>query len=191
MMSHKPLNSDALDALFRPARSHNYWLDKPVMDEQLHKLYELMKWSPTSGNCTPARRVFVRSQAGQRTPQASLDTGNVNKFMTAPVVAIMGIDMEFYEKLPRLCPHNPAARTWFEGKPEKIRITALRNSSLRGSVSGFDSEKLGAEFFPDGKVKSNFICAAGYGDASRLHPRGPRFEFNEEVQIIQPRRKSF
>ncbi len=198
-MSNKPLDSDALDTLFRSARSHNYWLDKPVTDEKLHKLYELMKWGPTSGNCTPARLVFVRSQQAKERLKPSLDAGNVNKSMTAPVVAIIGMDMEFYEKLPRLFPHNPAARTWFEGKPEKIRITALRNSSLQGAyfilaarslgldcgpMSGFDNEKLDAEFFPDGKVKSNFICAIGYGDASRIHPRGPRLEFNEVVQIV-------
>ena len=198
-MSNKPLDSDALDTLFRSARSHNYWLDKQVTDEQLHKLYELMKWGPTSGNCTPARMVFVRSQQAKERLKPSLDAGNVNKSMTAPVVAIIGMDMEFYEKLPRLFPHNPAARTWFEGKPEKIRITALRNSSLQGAyfilaarslgldcgpMSGFDNEKLDAEFFPDGKVKSNFICAVGYGDVSRLHPRGPRLEFNEVIQIV-------
>jgi len=198
-MSNKPLDSDALDTLFRSARSHNYWLDKQVTDEQLHKLYELMKWGPTSGNCTPARMVFVRSQQAKERLKPSLDAGNVNKSMTAPVVAIIGMDMEFYEKLPRLFPHNPAARTWFEGKPEKIRITALRNSSLQGAyfilaarslgldcgpMSGFDNEKLDTEFFPDGKVKSNFICAVGYGDTSRLHPRGPRLEFNEVVQIV-------
>lgn len=198
-MSNKPLDSAALDTLFRSARSHNYWLDKPVTDEQLHKLYELMKWGPTSGNCTPARLVFVRSQQAKERLKPSLDAGNVNKSMTAPVVAIIGMDMEFYEKLPRLFPHNPAARTWFEGKPEKIRITALRNSSLQGAyfilaarslgldcgpMSGFDNEKLDAEFFPDGKVKSNFICAIGYGDTSRLHARGPRLEFNEVVQIV-------
>jgi 3-hydroxypropanoate dehydrogenase len=199
MMSNKPLDSDALDTLFRSARSHNYWLDKPVADEQLHKLYELMKWGPTSGNCTPARLVFVRSQQAKERLKPSLDAGNVNKSVTAPVVAIIGMDMEFYEKLPRLFPRNLAARTWFEGKPEKIRITALRNSSLQGAyfilaarslgldcgpMSGFDNEKLDAEFFPDEKVKSNFICAVGYGDASRLHPRGPRLEFNEVVQIV-------
>ena len=198
-MSNKPLDSDALDTLFRSARSHNYWLDKQVTDEQLHKLYELMKWGPTSGNCTPARMVFVRSQQAKERLKPSLDAGNVNKSMTAPVVAIIGMDMEFYEKLPRLFPHNPAARTWFEGKPEKIRITALRNSSLQGAyfilaarslgldcgpMSGFDNEKLDTEFFPDGKVKSNFICAVGYGDVSRLHPRGPRLEFNEVIQIV-------
>lgn len=198
-MSSKPLDPDALDTLFRSARSHSYWLDKPVTDEQLHKLYELMKWGPTSGNCTPARLVFVRSQRAKERLKSSLDAGNVNKSMTAPVVAIIGMDMEFYEKLPRLFPRNPAARTWFEGKPEKIRITALRNSSLQGAyfilaarslgldcgpMSGFDNEKLDVEFFPDGKVKSNFICALGYGDASRLHPRGPRLEFNEVVQIV-------
>lgn len=147
------------------------------------------------GNCTPARLVFVRSR---RQKNAS-SPGNVNKFMPAPVVAIMGMDMEFYEKLPRLFPRSPAARTWFEGKPEKIHATALRNSSLQGAyfilaarslgldcgpMSGFDNEKPDAEFFPDGKVKSNFIRAVGCGDTSWFYPRGPRLEFNKVVQIV-------
>ena len=199
-MSNKSLDSDALDTMFRSARSHSYWSDKPVTDEQLHKLYELMKWGPTSGNCTPARLAFVCSQQAKERPKSSLDAGNVNKSMTAPVVAIIDMDMEFYEKLLRLVPYNPAARTWFEGKPEKIRITALRNSSLQGAyfiltacslgldcgpISGFDNEKLDTEFFPDGKVKSNFICAIGYGDASRLHPRGPRLGFREGLATMK------
>ncbi len=197
-MSNKTLNDDALDILFRSARSHNSWLDKLVDDNLLHKLYDLMKWGPTSGNCTPARLIFVRSREAKERLKPCLDAGNISKSMTAPVVAIIGMDMLFYEKLPILFPHNPAARSWFEGKPEKIRDTAFRNSSLQGAylilaarslgidcgpMSGFDAKKLDAEFFPEGKIKSNFLCAIGYADSSKLHPRGPRLDFVEACRI--------
>ncbi|MCR4347490.1 MAG: malonic semialdehyde reductase [Sulfuricaulis sp.] len=197
-MSTKPLSDDALNTLFRSARSHSYWLDKPVSDDMLHNLYDLMKWGPTSGNCTPARLVFVRSQKAKERLKPCLDSGNVDKSMTAPVVAIIGMDMEFYEKLSQLFPHNLEARSWFAGKPEKIQETAFRNSSLQGAyfilaarslgldcgpMSGFDKKKLDAEFFPDGKVMSNFICAIGHADVSRIHPRGPRLDFTEACRV--------
>lgn len=197
-MSHKILSDDALDTLFRSARSHSHWFDKPVSDDFLHKLYDLMKWGPTSGNCTPARLVFVRSQKAKERLKPCLDAGNVDKSMAAPVVAIIGMDMEFHEKLPRLFPHNLEARSWFAGKPEKIQETAFRNSSLQGAyfmlaarglgldcgpMSGFDKNKLDAEFFPDGKIKSNFICAIGHADTSRLYPRGPRLDYAEVCRV--------
>lgn len=197
-MSNKTLNDEALDILFRSARSHSSWLDKLVDDNLLHNLYDLMKWGPTSGNCTPARLVFVRSREAKERLKPCLDAGNVSKSMSAPIVVIIGMDMEFYKKLPKLFPHNPAARSWFEGKPEKIRDTAFRNSSLQGAyfilaarslgidcgpMSGFDAKKLDAEFFPEGNIKSNFICAIGYADASKLLPRGPRLDFDEACRI--------
>lgn len=197
-MINKALNDEALDVLFRSARSHSFWLDKPVTDDRLHKLYELMKWGPTSANCTPARLVFVRRREAKERLKPCLDAGNITKCMTAPVVAIIGMDMEFYEKLPQLFPHNPEARSWFAGKPDKIRETAFRNSSLQGAylmlaarslgldcgpMSGFDAKKLDLEFFPDGKIKSNFICAIGYGDSTRFHSRGPRLDFDDACQI--------
>ncbi|MBI3546114.1 MAG: malonic semialdehyde reductase [Gammaproteobacteria bacterium] len=198
-MSNKILSDEALNTLFRSARSHNAWIDKPVSDDQLHQLYELMKWGPTSANCTPARIIFVRSEKAKARLKPYLDDGNVKKSMTAPVVAIIGMDMEFYEKLPKLFPHNLEARSWFAGKPDKIHETAFRNSTLQGAyfilaarslgldcgpMSGFDAKKLDAEFFPDGKIKSNFICAIGYGDASKLFPRGNRLSFEEACQIL-------
>ena len=196
-MSGQPLSDAALDQLFREARSHNTWLDKPVSEAQIRQLYDLLKWGPTSANSCPARFVFVRSPEGKERLKPCLDEGNVDKAMSAPVVAIIGMDMEFYEKLPQLFPHTDA-RSWFAGKPEKIHETAFRNSSLQGAylimaarslgldcgpMSGFDNEKLDAAFFPDGKVKSNFICAIGYGDPSGLYPRGPRLTFEEACRI--------
>ncbi len=196
-MSGQPLSDAALDQLFREARSHNKWLDKPVSEDQIRQIYDLLKWGPTSANSCPARFVFVRSPEAKERLKPCLDAGNVDKAMSAPVVAIIGMDMEFYEQLPKLFPHTDA-RSWFVGKPEKIRETAFRNSSLQGAylimaarslgldcgpMSGFDNEKLDATFFPDGKVKSNFICAIGYGDPSGLYPRGPRLDFDEACRI--------
>ena len=196
-MSGQPLSDAALDQLFREARSHNKWLDKPVSEEQIRQIYDLLKWGPTSANSCPARFVFVRSPEAKERLKPCLDEGNVDKAMSAPVVAIIGMDMEFYEKLPKLFPHTDA-RSWFAGKPDKIRDTAFRNSSLQGAylimaarslgldcgpMSGFDNAKLDAAFFPDGKVKSNFICAIGYGDPSGLYPRGPRLDFEEACRI--------
>jgi len=194
---NEPLNDAALDTLFRTARSFSGWLDKPVSDEQLHAIYELMKWGPTSANSSPARVVFVKSAAAKARLEPCLDAGNVAKSMSAPVVAIVAMDLEFYEHLPTLFPHTDA-RSWFVGKPEAIRNTAFRNSSLQGAylimaarslgldcgpMSGFDAEKLNAAFFPDGRWQANFICAIGYGDTSRLYPRGPRLAFDECCRI--------
>ena len=196
-MSNKPLSNEVQDVLFRTARSHNGWQASPVSDEQLRQLYELMKWGPTSANSCPARVVFVKSDAAKERLKGCLDEGNVEKSMSAPAVAIIGMDMEFYEQLPKLFPHTDA-RVWFAGKPEKIAETAFRNSSLQGAylimaaralgldcgpMSGFDSDKLDAVFFPGGKVKSNFICALGIGNPDKLYPRGPRLDFDEACEI--------
>lgn len=197
-MSSVALNDQALDILFREARSHNAWQDKPVSDEVLEQLYDLLKMGPTSANSCPGRFVFIKSAEAKEKLKACLDEGNVKKSMTAPVVAIIGMDLEFYEQLSKLFPHTDA-RAWFVGKPEKIQQTAFRNSSLQGAylimaarslgldcgpMSGFDGGKLDAAFFPDGKVKSNFICALGYGDPAGLYPRGPRLDFDEAAAIV-------
>lgn len=193
----RPIDEAALDTLFRDARSFSYWLDTPVSDEQLHAVYELMKWAPTSANSSPARIVFVKSEQAKRRLAPCLSEGNLAKSMSAPVVAIVAMDMEFYDFLPRLFPHTDA-RSWFAGKPEAIRNTAFRNSSLQGAylimaarslgldcgpMSGFDAGALNEAFFPDGRWKANFLCAIGYGDRSRLHPRGPRLDFDETCRI--------
>ena len=192
------LNQQALDQLFLKARSHNGWQARPVSDEQLKEIYALMRMGPTSANSCPARLVFIKSPEAKQRLKACLDEGNVAKSMTAPVVAIIGMDLEFYEQLPKLFPHTDA-RAWFVGKTEKIAQTAFRNSSLQGAyfimavrslgldagpMSGFNSQKLDETFFPGGKVKSNFICAIGYGDENKLYPRGPRLEFDEACQIV-------
>jgi 3-hydroxypropanoate dehydrogenase len=197
-MSRTVLNEQALKQLFREARSHNGWQDKPVTDEQLLQIYDLMKMGPTAANSCPARLVFVRSDEAKQKLKPCLDEGNIEKSMTAPVVAIIGMDMEFYEKLPKLFPHTDA-RSWFAGKPEKISKSAMRDSSLQGAyfmlavrsigldagpMSGFNPEKIDEVFFTDGKTKSNFICAIGYGDESKLYPRGPRLDFDEACQIV-------
>ena len=193
----QPLDTRALGQLFTEARSFNAWQSDEVSVELLQQLYELMKWGPTAANSCPARMVFVRSEAARQRLKPCLAEGNVDKSMSAPVVAIIGMDMEFYEKLPRLFPHTDA-RSWFVGKPDKILDNAIRNSSLQGAylmmaarslgldcgpMSGFDYPKLEAEFFPGGTVKANFICALGYGSEEKLHPRGPRLEFGEACRI--------
>lgn len=197
-MKNSSLDATALDTLFRRARSHNGWLNKPVSDEQLQQIYDLMKMGPTAANSCPARIVFVKNSDAKARLQPCLNAGNVEKSMTAPVVAIIGMDMEFYDKLPKLFPHTDA-RSWFAGKPDKIQENAFRNSSLQGAyfilavralgldagpMTGYDAEKINATFFPGGKVRVNFICAIGYGDVSKLHPRHPRLEFTEACQIL-------
>lgn len=192
-----PLDDTSLDTLFRNARSYSFWQDKPVNDEQLHQLYELMKWGPTAANSCPVRIVFVKSEAAKQKLKPCLNEGNVDKSMSAPVVAIIGMDLEFYEQLPKLFPHTDA-KSWYAGKPEKIEQSAYLNSTLQGAyfimaarsigldcgpMSGFDNAKMDAAFFPDGKIKSIFICALGVGDASKLFPRGPRLTFDEACLI--------
>lgn len=192
------LDNTALDILFRKARSYNAWQDKPVSDQQLNELYELMKWGPTSANSCPARMVFIKSDEAKQKLKDCLDEGNIEKSMSAPVVAIIGMDLEFYEQLAKLFPHTDA-KSWFVGKDETILETAFRNSSLQGAylmlaarslgldcgpMSGFDNRKLESSFFPGGKVKANFICAIGYGSEDKLYPRGPRLEFAEACQVV-------
>ena len=192
------LDNTALDILFRKARSYNAWQDKPVSDQQLNELYELMKWGPTSANSCPARIVFIKSDEAKQKLKACLDEGNIEKSMSAPVVAVIGMDLEFYEQLVKLFPHTDA-KSWFVGKDEKVLETAFRNSSLQGAylmlaarslgldcgpMSGFDNSKLEEVFFPGGKIKANFICALGYGSEEKLYPRGPRLEFGEACQLV-------
>ena len=193
------LSNEALDTLFREARSHNGWQDTSVTDEQLHQIYDLMKMGPTAANACPARLLFIKSAEAKERLKPCLSEGNIEKSMSAPVVAVIGMDMEFYEQLPKLFPHTDA-RSWYVGKPEEvIHTAAFRNSTLQGAyfmlaarslgldcgpMSGFDAVKLEAEFFPDGKIKANFICAIGHGDASKIFARHPRLEFDEACLML-------
>jgi len=191
------LAEPALDLVFRAARTHTHWLDRPVDEQTLRDVYELMKWGPTSANCSPARIVFVRSREARQRLRPALSAGNLDKTMAAPVTAIIGHDLRFYDQLPRLFPHTDA-RSWFAGRDELIRTTAFRNGTLQGAylivaaralgldcgpMSGFDNAKVDAEFFPDGTVKSNFLCNLGYGDPAKLHPRNPRLAFDEACRV--------
>lgn len=186
------------EQLFDDARTHNVWLDKPVPDELLHRLYEMMKFGPTSANCSPARIIFVKSPEAKARRVPCMSEGNRAKTAAAPVTAIIGMDLKFYEKLPQLFPHNPGARSWFEGDEAAIQSTAFRNSSLQGGyfiiaaralgldcgpMSGFDAPRMDAEFWPGTPVKTNFVCSLGYGDASKLFPRSPRLAFDEACRI--------
>ena len=198
MQDKNHLDSQALDTLFRNARSHNGWQDKVVSDEQLENIYNLMKWGPTSANSCPARIVFVKTEEAKLRLKPSLQEGNIEKSMSAPVVAIIGMDMEFYEEFGTLFPHADA-KSWYVGKPEKIKEAAFRDSSLQaaylmmaarsigidcGPMSGFDNTVLDAEFFPEGRIKSNFICGLGYGDETKLYPRLARLDYERVCKVV-------
>lgn len=192
------IDQSALSQIFLSARTHNVWLDKPVTDELLVQIVDLMKLGPTSANCSPARVLFVRSAEAKARLKPFLSEGNRDKTMKAPVTAIIGYDLKFYELLPRLFPHTDA-RSWFAGKPAHIEETAFRNGSLQGAylilaaralgldcgpMSGFDRAGVTAEFFAGTDIKANFLCNLGYGDASALMPRSPRLSFDELAKVI-------
>ncbi|MGA8864832.1 MAG: malonic semialdehyde reductase [Gallionella sp.] len=192
------LEDRSLDIIFRSARTHNAWLDKPVSDTLIRQIYDLMKWAPTSANSSPARFVFVRSPAAKERLLAAVAPGNLDKTRAAPVTVIIAHDSEFHEKLPKLFPQADA-RSWFAGNQPLIDTTAFRNGTLQGAylilaaralgldagpMSGFDNAKVDKEFFPDGKVKSNFLVNLGYGDQAKLFPRNPRLSFAEAAQIL-------
>jgi 3-hydroxypropanoate dehydrogenase len=184
--------------LFTEARTAIGYKPDPVPDTLLHELYELMKWAPTSANSSPARIAFVRTPEGKARLEACMNPGsNRQKVREAPVTAVVGMDMAFYERLPQLFPHADA-RAWFVGKPAHIEATAFRNSSLQGGylmiaaralgldcgpMSGFDAAAMDAAFWAGTTVRTNFVCALGYGDASRLFPRGPRLAFDEACTL--------
>ena len=193
------LSSAELDILFRNARTHSVWRDKTVDDALLMQVYDLAKLGPTSANMCPLRIVFVKSHEAKERLKPALDAGNVDKTMKAPVTAIIGMDVRFYEKLPELFPHADA-KAWFKDLPVSVlEAIALRNSSLQGAyfmiaarslgldcgpMSGFDNAKVDEAFFAGTTVKSNFLCNLGYGDASKLHPRSPRLTFEEACKIV-------
>jgi 3-hydroxypropanoate dehydrogenase len=186
------------EQLFDDARTQNGFTAEPVSQAQLRQIYDMMKWAPTSANTSPARIVFVVSPAAKERLLACMSPGNVEKTRLAPVTAIIGTDMAFYEKLPQLFPHVDA-KSWFVGKAEFAATTAFRNSSLQGGyfiiaaralgldcgpMSGFDNAKVDAAFWAGTPVRTNFICNLGHGDPSKVFPRSPRLTFDEACKIL-------
>ncbi|NKC32632.1 malonic semialdehyde reductase [Falsiroseomonas selenitidurans] len=191
------LDEASLDRLFREARTQNKWQDRPVPDSKLEELYNLLKFAPTSANSSPARFIFVRTAEAKARLKQALSPGNVEKTMTAPVVAIIAHDTAFYDKLPFLFPHADA-RSWFAGNPAFAETTAFRNGTLQGAylilaaravgldagpMSGFDNAKLDEVFLAGTSWKSNFLVNLGYGDPTGLFPRSPRLSFDEAARL--------
>ncbi|ARN82661.1 malonic semialdehyde reductase [Methylocystis bryophila] len=196
-MSEK-LAKEALEQLFTKARTHNGWREEEVPDALLREAVDIAKWAPTSANSSPMRVLFLRSRQAKQRLAPALMPGNLEKTMAAPAVAIVAYDLNFYEHLPRLYPATDA-RAWFVGNEALIAETAFRNGTLQGAylllalramgldcgpMSGFDKAMVDAEFFPEGTVKSNFLINIGYGDATKVYPRGPRFAFEEIARIL-------
>ena len=209
----QPLDDIGLDTVFRQARTYSKWLPRPVPDEVIRDLYDVLKWGPTSANASPARFAFLRSKEAKERLRPALAPLNVAKTLAAPITVIVAYDLRFYEHLPKLFPQNPGMATLFAQNPEMVEVTAKRNSSLQGAylmiaaralgldcgpMSGFDNARVDEEFFaagkpcfgcdqeffPEGHVKSNFICNLGYGDPASLHPRLPRLPFPEACSIM-------
>lgn len=192
------VNDEALDILFRNARTHNKWQLKPVTPQMLMAAYDLMRMGPTSANCSPARILFCMSKESKERLKPYVGAGNLAKTMAAPVTAIIAYDLRFAEKLHKLFPHEPGAKDWFND-PRHAETTAFRNGTLQGGyfilaaraigldcgpMSGFDNAGVDKEFFPSGDIKSNFLCNLGYGDPAGLFPRSPRLPFDEACKIL-------
>jgi 3-hydroxypropanoate dehydrogenase len=186
------------EQLFTEARTQNGYLDQPVSDDQLRQLYELLKWGPTAANSGPARLAFVRTAQAKEQLLACVSPGNVSKVQQAPVTVIIGMDLEFHHHLATLFPHVNA-RAWFDGKPDLIEASAMRNSSLQGGylilaaralgldcgpMSGFDAAKVDAAFWGGTAVRTNFICTLGHGDPAKVLARSPRLAFEAACRLL-------
>ena len=197
-MAHETIDAAALDQLFREARTQNKWTDREVPEAKIREMYDLLKMAPTSANASPARFVFIRTPEGKAKLKPALSAGNLEKTMTAPVVAIVAHDLHFYEKLPVLFPHAPDAKNWFTGSVSFAEQTAFRNGSLQGAylilaaravgldagpMSGFDAAKVDEAFFGGTNWKTNFLVNLGYGDPAGLFPRSPRLGFEEAARF--------
>ena len=187
-----------LDLILRNARSHSDFSDRPVPEHLLRDAHELMKWGPTSANSQPMRILYLRSKESREKLRPTLSATNLEKTMKAPLVALVAHDLRFWENLPRMF-HNPEAINWFKDKGAHTEITAFRNATLQGgyyllalravgldcgAMSGFDLAKADAAFFPDGRVKSNFLVNIGYGTGQGLAPRNPRLTFEETCRFV-------
>ena len=194
------IDDKALDLLFRQARTQNGWLPAPVSDDELRAIYDIMKLGPTSGNCCPARVVFLRTPEAKARLLPALSPGNVDKTKAAPVTAIIGYDTRFFEWMTKkLFTHRPDMAENFAKNPALAETTAFRNGTLQGAyfmlaaravgldvggMSGFDNAKVDAEFFPDGRIKSNFLCNVGHGDPAKVLPKLPRLDFDEACTLL-------
>jgi 3-hydroxypropanoate dehydrogenase len=192
------INDEALDTIFRTARSQNAWQEKPVSEALLMAAYDLMRWGPTSANVSPARFIFLVSPESKARLKPFLSPGNVQKVMTSGATAIIGYDLNFAQHLPRLFAHQPDAKNWFADR-RLAEVTAFRNGTLQGAyfmiaaravgldcgpMSGFDNAGVDREFFPEETVKSNFLCSVGYGDPAAVFPRNERLSFDEACKIL-------
>jgi 3-hydroxypropanoate dehydrogenase len=188
------LDDLALDRLFRTARTRNAWTDRPVTEQQVRELYDLLKFGPTSSNCCPARFVWIRSADGKQKLAALASPGNSPKILAAPVTVIVGYDLDFAEQMPKLFPARGKQMQEYFSDPLVAQTTAFRNSSLQGAyliiaaralgldcgpMSGFNNDAVDSEFFGGSRIKSNFICSIGYGSDQNLFPRNPRLTFEE------------
>jgi len=193
-----PVKDSVFDTLFETARTYNQWQDRPIDDALLKRLYDLLKWGPTTANTCPGRFVFVRSQEGKEKLKPHLNAGNVDKTMAAPCCVIVAYDTQFYELMPQLFPSRDM-KPIFEGKPELIQEVCMRSSSLQGGylimaaralgldcgpMSGFNAQTLNAAFFPDGRWQANFLCNLGYGAENGAHPRNPRLDFEQACELL-------
>jgi len=197
-MDHHAINDEALDTIFRSARSQNKWSDKPVSTALLMAVYDLMRMGPTSANCSPARFVFLTTPEAKERLAQHASPANQPKIRSAPATAVIGYDLDFAQRLPALFPHAPEAKNWF-ADPAVEQVTAFRNGTLQGAyfivaaralgldcgpMSGFNNAKVDEEFFAGTRVKSNFICSVGYGDPSGLFARSPRLDFDDACKIL-------
>ena len=196
-MDHHAINDEAFDTIFRSARTQNKWFDQPVSPAMLMAIYDLMRFGPTSANCSPARFVFAVSKEAKERLAAHCSPGNAPKVRSAPVTAIIGYDLDFAERLPKLFPHNQDAKNWFKD-PVLEETTAFRNGTLQGAyfiiaaralgldcgpMSGFNNAAVDKDFFAGTRIKSNFICSVGLGDPSGVFARSPRLSFDEACRL--------
>ena len=199
-MAH-PVNDHALDVIFRDARSQNGFLDKSVPEVLVRAVYDLAKMGPTSANCCPARFLWITSDEAKARLKPHISGNNTDKTMGAPYVCIIAYDLKFQEKIPKLFPHAPEAKDWFNSNRDE---TAFRNGTLQGAylmiaaralgldcgpMSGFDADGVNKEFFEsqDGEMqhwRANFICNIGHGDKSKLFDRSPRLDFEEACRVL-------
>ena len=196
--NNESLNESQLNLLFGEARSMNGWQNREVSDDMIKSIYNLTKMGPTSTNCCPARFKFIKSEDQKLKLKESLLPNNIDKVMSAPVIAIIGFDLDFSNNMDKLFPHMDVA-PMYKNNEIMNHSTAFRNSSLQGAyfmmvsralgldcgpMSGFNNAIVDEVFFSGTNIKSNFLCCIGYGDPSKIFMRLPRLDFNEVCEII-------